>query len=167
MSLTDSLLAFLEGIPPELIVIFISMIPFIELRGALPVAILVYEMPLYLAFPLAVIGNLIPVPFILLFLGDIEVRLRRFKVWNRFFDWLYARTKKRASDKIEMYEEIAIMLFVAIPLPMTGAWTGSLIAYLFGLDVKKSFAIVALGVVIAGIIVTSLIYFGLWGTKYV
>ena len=165
MSLTQTILDFLSSIPPELVIVLISMIPFIELRGAIPIAVWYYHMPLWYAFPLAVLGNIIPVPFILLFLGDIEKWLRKYNSFDKFFDWLYARTKSRASERIKKYEELGIMLFVAIPLPMTGAWTGSLIAYLFGLRLKPSFAIITLGVLIAGIIVSSLIWFGLMGAK--
>ena len=165
MSLTQAILDFLSAIPPEAIVLIIAMIPFIELRGAIPIAVGIYGMPLWYAFVLSVIGNLIPVPFILLFLKDIEKWLRRYDSFNRFFDWLYARTRDRAGERIKKYEELGVMLFVAIPLPMTGAWTGSLIAYLFGLRLKRSFMIIALGVIIAGIIVSSLVWLGIMGAK--
>jgi uncharacterized membrane protein len=153
-SLTEKTLELLSIFPPWLIVIIISMVPFIELRGSIPVAIGVYHMNIGEAFILSIIGNMIPVPFILFFLGDVERFLRRYKRWNRFFDWLFERTRKKASKNIEKYEVVGLMIFVGIPLPMTGAWTGALIAYLFGLDYKKSFLTIFAGVLMAGVIMT-------------
>lgn len=150
---------FLEGVPPELVVIFISMIPFFELRGGIPVAIFVYNMPWWEAFPLAVLGNMIPVPFILKYLGNVERWLRRWNWWDRFFTKLYSKTRARADEKIKRYEAIGVMFFVAIPLPFTGAWTGSLISYLFDIKFKRSILIVFAGVCIAAVIVTLLCLF--------
>jgi uncharacterized membrane protein len=135
------------------------MIPFVELRGSIPVGFFIYDMEWWYIFPLAVIGNLLPVPIILKYLGKVEKWLRKYKRWNRFFTWLYAKTRKRADEKIKKYEAIGIMFFVAIPLPFTGAWTGSLIAYLFDIRFKRAFLVVTLGVIIAGIIVTSICLF--------
>lgn len=146
----------LAGLPPWAVLIFISMLPFVELRGSLPVALAGYHMPLVQAFILCYIGNLIPVPFILLIFDRVEAFLRRWKLWNRFFDWLFERTRRRASEKVERYEELGVMLFVAIPLPFTGAWTGALISYLFGFRFGKSMAVIMLGVFIAGVIVAAL-----------
>ncbi|MEM2900825.1 MAG: small multi-drug export protein, partial [Thermoplasmata archaeon] len=93
----------LSGLPPWAVVIFISMLPFIELRGAIPAAMFIYNMAWYEAFIFSVIGNMIPVPFILRYMNDIERFFRRWKIFNRFFDWLFARTRKRAKEKIEKY----------------------------------------------------------------
>ncbi|MEE9151294.1 MAG: small multi-drug export protein [Thermoplasmata archaeon] len=150
---------FLEWLPPWFVVIFISIIPFIELRGAIPVAIFMYDMPWWEAFPLAVVGNMIPVPIILNNLGNVESWLRRWKRWDRFFTKLYSKTRARADAKIKRYEAIGVMSFVAIPLPFTGAWTGSLIAYLFDIKFKRALLIVLAGVCIAGVIVTLLCLF--------
>jgi uncharacterized membrane protein len=156
MPFEESIIDFLNWLPPWFVVIFISMIPFIELRGAIPVAILILGMPWWEAFILAVIGNMIPVPFILRHLGNVESWLRKYDRWDRFFTKLYAKTRARADEKIKRYEAIGVMFFVAIPLPFTGAWTGSLIAYLFDIKFKRSLLVVFLGVCIAGIIVTLL-----------
>ena len=161
MSAAKYLIDFLTWLPPWFVVIFIAMVPFVELRGAIPAAVAIYNMPLWEAFVFSVIGNMIPVPIILFYLGDVERFLRRWKTWERFFDRLYARTRSRAMKRIERWEELGVIIFVAIPLPFTGAWTGSLIAYLFDLDFKKSFLCVLAGVLIAGVIVSSLVYFGM------
>lgn len=152
--LTEKTLEILSIFPPWSIVIIISMLPFIELRGAIPVAMGIYHMGIPEAFALSVIGNMIPVPFILIFLGNAEHFLRRYKRWGRLFTWLFERTRRKAIKNIEKYEVVGLMIFVGIPLPMTGAWTGALIAYLFGLDYKKSFLTIFLGVLMAGVIVT-------------
>ncbi len=153
MDIAAWLISSLSGLPPWFVVIFISMLPFIELRGAIPAAMFVYGMPWYEAFALSIAGNMIPVPFILLYFKDVERVFRRWKLFNRFFNWLFDRTRKKAKTKIEKYGYTALLIFVGIPLPMTGAWTGSLAAYLFDMDVKKAFLANLLGVVIAGVIV--------------
>jgi uncharacterized membrane protein len=150
---------FLAWLPPWFVVIFISLIPFFELRGAIPVAIFIYEMPWWEAFPLAVLGNMIPVPIILKHLGNVERGLRKWNRWDRFFTKLYSKTRARADERIKRYEAIGVMFFVAIPLPFTGAWTGSLIAYLFDIKFKRSILVVFAGVIIAGVIVTLLCLF--------
>lgn len=154
MDFADWFIDLLQWFPNWFIVIFISMVPLIELRGAIPVALTVLEMDWVEVLPLAVIGNIIPVPFILLYFDRIEKFLRRFKIFNRFFDWLFERTRKRAEEKIKKYGELMVILFVAIPLPFTGAWTGSLVSYLFEIKFKKAFLCVLIGVIIAGIIMT-------------
>lgn len=148
------------GFTPELAVFVTSMLPIVELRGALPLAINLYHIPWAKAFIISYIGNLVPVPFILLVLKPVVALLSRIKPIGKFFTWLFERTRKKSSAMIERYEEIGLLLFVAIPLPGTGAWTGALIAFLFGLDFKKSFLVIALGVFIAGVIVTCLCLLG-------
>ncbi|MCD6571725.1 MAG: small multi-drug export protein [Thermoplasmata archaeon] len=142
--------------PDWLITIIISMSPWIELRGAIPVAILEYHWQWWQALPISVLGNMIPVPFILLLFRVVEKELRKNPTFNKLIDKLFDKTRKKANTKVEKYEELALILFVAIPLPFTGAWTASLIAYLFNLDIKKSILTIFLGVIIAGLIVTIL-----------
>ena len=151
------------GLAPELAVFLTSMLPIIELRGALPLAINLFNISWPKAFLIAYIGNMIPAPLILWLLGPIVRILSRVHVFRRFFTWLFERTRKRSNKMIEKYEEIGLMAFVAIPLPGTGAWTGALIAFLFGLDFKKSLLIIAIGVFIAGVIVTCLCLLGWLG----
>ncbi len=152
-----------QGLSPEVAVFITSMLPIIELRGALPMAINLFHIVWPKAFLISFIGNLIPVPFILWLLGPIVRLLSRVKPIGRFFEWLFKRTRRKGNAVIEKYEEIGLLAFVAIPLPGTGAWTGALIAFLFGLDFKKSFLVIALGVFIAGVIVTCLCLLGWLG----
>jgi uncharacterized membrane protein len=150
------------GIPRELVVIIVSALPILELRGALPVAINILGMPWYWAFCLAVIGNLLPVPFLLLFLDSLAKWVSRVGSGQRLVDWLFQRTRKRGKI-IERYERIGLTLFVAIPLPFTGAWTGSIAAFLFGLKFYRSLLFIFFGVVIAAAIVTILCLLGWLG----
>jgi uncharacterized membrane protein len=152
-----------RGLTPELAVFLTSMLPIIELRGALPMAINIFHIAWPKAFLISFIGNLVPVPFILWLLGPIVSILSKIKPLNSFFQWLFERTRRKGNKVIEKYEEIGLLAFVAIPLPGTGAWTGALIAFLFGLDFKKSFLVITIGVFIAGVIVTCLCILGWLG----
>ncbi len=150
------------GFSKELVVLIISALPIFELRGALPVAINLFQLPWYHALPLAIIGNLLPVPVILLFLGSISKWLSKIDFFDRFLHWLFEHTRRRGKI-IGKYERIGLVLFVAIPLPVTGAWTGSLLAVLFGLKFRHAFLSIFIGVCIAGIIVTCLSLLGWTG----
>jgi len=130
----------------------IAILPVAELRGAIPLGIY-WGLSPPLVFIIAILGNMLPVPFILLFLEGIEKYLRRSEKMARVLDWIFERTYKKADEKVRRWEYLALILFVAIPLPGTGAWTGSLIAYLFKFDIKKSLLSIFTGVLIAGIIV--------------
>ena len=157
---------FSLGFSKELAVLIISALPVVELRLALPVAIIGLEMPWYYALPLAIIGNLLPVPFILLFLNTTSRFLSKIDIFNRMLQWLFERTRRRGKI-VERYERIGLTLFVAIPLPVTGAWTGSIVAVLFGLKFRHAFLSIFIGVLIAGVIVTCATLlgwtlFGLW-----
>ena len=147
------------GFSKELVVIIISALPILELRGALPVALNVFHFPWYYALPLAIIGNLLPVPIILLFLNTISRGLSKIGFFDRFLHWLFEHTRQRGKF-VERYERIGLALFVAIPLPVTGAWTGSLVAVLFDLKFRHAFLSILIGVCIAGIIVTCLSLLG-------
>lgn len=152
-----------EGLSPELVVFITSMLPIIELRGALPMAINIFKIPWFKAFLISYVGNLVPVPVILWLLKPIVRILSKVKFLDRFFKWLFERTRRKGNKVIEKYEEIGLLAFVAIPLPGTGAWTGALIAFLFGLEFKKSFLVISLGVLIAGVVVTCLCLLGWLG----
>ena len=150
------------GFSNELVVLIISALPLIELRGALPIAINLFHMPWYYAFPLAVIGNLLPVPFILLFLNTFSRLLNKIDTFQRILQWLFGHTRRRGKI-VERYERIGLTLFVAIPLPVTGAWTGSLAAVLFGLKFRHAFLSIFIGILIAGAIITCLSLLGWTG----
>ena len=160
----EELLSF--GFSKELIVLIIAALPIFELRGALPVAIHLFHFPWYYALPLAIIGNLLPVPVILLFLDTTSKWLSKIGFFDQFLHWLFEHTRRRGKI-IERYERIGLALFVAIPLPITGAWTGSLAAVLFGLKFKHALLSIFIGILIAGGIVTclsllGLTIFGMW-----
>lgn len=148
-----------SGFPKEVLVMIIAALPIFELRGALPVAINLFHFPWYYAFTLAIIGNMLPVPFILLFLNALSRLSCKIGALDRMFQWLCERTRQRGKV-IERYEIIGLALFVAVPLPVTGAWTGALAAVLFRLKFKHAFLSILAGVVIAGAIVTSLCLLG-------
>jgi len=142
-------------------ILAIAASPISELRGAIPWAITVFHFPWYYAFLIAVIGNLLPIPFILLFLDSFSRLLSKISFFERMISWLFERTRRRGR-MVERYERIGLILFVAIPLPGTGAWTGSLAAVLFGLKFKHAILSIFIGILIAGLIVTCITIFG-WG----
>ena len=135
-------------------VFLISAAPVSELRGGIPVALFEFDLPWYSAFLAAFLGNLLPVPFLLLFLDPLSRLLSKIKIFDRILKWLFERTRRRGRN-VERYEGLGLTLFVAVPLPATGAWTGALVALLLGMEFKRAFVSIALGVLIAGVIVTS------------
>ncbi len=141
---------------PELIIFIVSMIPILELRGGLIVASLL-NVNMWRAIPICIIGNIIPVPFILLLITKIFDLLRDTKPFGRAVRALENRALKR-SDAIQKGEFIGLMLFVGIPLPGTGAWTGSLIAALLGIDRKKAVPAILLGILLATVIMCIVSY---------
>ena len=152
---------FLEIVGKELCVFFCSMLPIIELRGAIPMAF-AFDIPWWQAYLLSVVGNLLPVPFILLFINAIIKWMSKsnVKFFNKIANFLLKRVEKK-RDKIEKYSFWGLCLFIAIPLPVTGAWTGSLVAAVIGMKPWKAFLSALLGVLIAGAIVTLIVYGGI------
>ncbi len=137
-----------------LIVFFVSMIPIIELRGAIPYAV-GFGLPLLPSYIIAIIGNMIPVPFIFLFARKVLVWGSTKKHIGKFFTWCLKKGEK-GGEKLKQSAGkglyIALLIFVGIPLPGTGAWTGTLAASLLNMDFKKSTLAVMGGVILAGII---------------
>ncbi len=147
-------ISWISSLPKEAIVFLMAMLPILELRGAIPWAIkFAPNIPLAKMYLLAVGGNFVPVIPILLLLDPVSRFLRRVPVFDRFLEWLFARTRKRGK-LVEKYEAIGLTLFVAIPLPVTGAWTGALAAFVFGIKLKWAAICIGLGVLIAGLVVT-------------
>lgn len=155
----------LRNIPQEAVVVIVAALPIAELRGAIPLA-LSMGMSLSKAFWLAVLGNTIFIAPALFLFEPVSARLRKFKIWARFFDWIFERTRKKA-DTIQKYEALGLLLFVAVPLPMTGAWSGVIAATLFKIKFRYAFIAITLGVFIAGLIVLSLCALGMNGWKAV
>jgi len=146
----------------ELLTILVAASPFLELRGAIPLAMGVFHFSAGKAFFLGCLGNVIPVIPLLWFWQRISLFLmKKYTFWRRLLSWIFNRTRKKTERKFEKYAAGALVLFVAIPLPLTGAWTGSIAAFLFHLDWKKSFLLISLGVLIAGVIVTILTMLGI------
>lgn len=140
---------------PEFITLLISMLPISELRGAIPIAIGVYNMSVLSAFFWAVLGNIIPVIFILWLLERVSNFLsHHIYFFNRFFVWLFENTRRNHLKKFERWRDLALVILVAIPLPFTGAWTGALAAFVFGIPIRRAFPLIVLGVLTAGIIVS-------------
>lgn len=151
---------FSDVLSDELIVFFVSLLPVLELRGGLIVAKLL-EVNFLRAFVICFIGNLLPVPFILLFIRKIFSLLKKVKFINNIIDKLEAKSIRKAEN-VKKYRLWGLFLFVAIPLPGTGAWTGALVADLLDIRIKHSFPTIALGVFVAGIFISAFSY-GLLG----
>lgn len=143
--------------PKEIIVFLISMFPILELRGSILAAGLL-KMEFLSTYIISVIGNIIPIPFILLFINKIFELLKKTKL-KIFIEKLENKALSK-SEQITKYGKWGLLLFVAVPLPGTGAWTGSLIAALLRMKFKHSFPVISIGVIIAGLIM-SLISFGI------
>jgi len=149
----DKLLAALSGSPHVLTTFVLAMLPVSELRGAIPYAMTVGGMSWQEAFVISVIGNFVPVIPILLLIGPVSEWTRRWPAFDRFFTWLFERTRRKGK-MIERFEAVGVCLFVAIPLPMTGAWTGAAAAFVFGVRPRLAIPAIAAGILIAGTIVT-------------
>ncbi len=160
-SLVQSIVDFLGGkFSSELIAFIVSCLPVLELRGGL-IAAKLMDIEFFKAFAICFIGNMLPIPFILLFIRKIFNLLKRNKKVEELIEKLEARSIRKA-DNVKKYRLWGLFLFVAIPLPGTGAWTGALIADLLDIRIKHSLPVICLGVIVAGVIVSCLSY-GLLG----
>jgi uncharacterized membrane protein len=148
----EGLLHALRGLPDVWIAFVVSMLPIAELRGGIPIA-LNLGMGWREAYLACVAGNFVPVIPILFLFDPVAKFLRRWAPLDRFLTRLFARTRRR-SQIVERYEALGLVFFVAIPLPVTGAWTGALAAFLFGIRPRYAIPAIALGIMIAGIVVT-------------
>lgn len=164
--MTDAIKTFfLDIVGEELCVFFCSMIPIIELRGAIPMGF-AFGLPWWQSYILAVVGNMLPVPFILLLIKAVITWMTHSKIkfFNKLAAWLNRRVEKR-RDKIEKYSFWGVCLFVAVPLPVTGAWTGSLVAAMIDMKFWKALLSCLFGVMIAGVIMT-LVSYGVLGAIF-
>ncbi len=137
----------------------LSIIPVSELRGAIPFMYF-NEIGIVQCFVVAVLFNMLVYPIGIVFLNTLHRMLDRWGLYHRIFEKTVARARKNVGVKIEKYGILGLLVFVAIPLPVTGAWTGTLGAWVLGLDKKKSFLAICLGVFIAGIVVSAVILAG-------
>jgi len=135
----------------ELIAAILAMLPIVEARYAILIAHAQMNIGLQKAFLICVLANMIPIIPILLFTEPLCEKLRHFRLWRTFFDRLFERTKRKAV-LVERYESLGLILFVAVPLPITGAWTGALAAVLFKLKTKHALLSIFIGVIISSLI---------------
>ncbi|WP_236560959.1 small multi-drug export protein [Pontibacillus sp. HMF3514] len=153
--LIDFFITTLDFLPPELVVMIISAMPILELRGGLPVAYGVYDFSFVKSYLLSVFGNVLPIiPLLLLFL-PISNWLMRFRWYERMYTWLYERTMKKSSN-VEKFGAIGLILFTAVPLPTTGAYSACLAAAFFAIRFWYAFLSIVVGVLIAGIVIGAL-----------
>jgi len=146
-----------RALPEELAVVFISVIPIAELRVSIPIALTIYKMSVAKAFFLSVAADILLAGVIIYFLGWVYKFISgRSKTIDNFFNWLFQRTRKKFAKDYESWGNVALMIFVGIPLPFTGVWTGSIAAWLFGIPKRKAWLYVALGVIISAVIVTGI-----------
>ena len=141
-------------------IILLSMAPISELRGGIPLAIASGTSPI-IAFLIGTLANIAIIPLVYFFLSTINILLLKIPLYSRFFNNSVERSRKRIHKSIEKYGYLGLAVFVAIPLPFTGAYTGTLGAWALGMDKRKAFASIALGVIVAGIIVTLVSYYGI------
>lgn len=138
----------------EIKTFLIAMSPVLELRGSIPIALEVYHLPVLSAFIFSFLGNIFPVPFFLLLFESVSgFLIRKIHFFNRFFSWIFEKTRKNHEKKFEKWRNFALFILVAIPLPFTGAWTGLLCAFIFRIPFKQAFPLISAGVAVAGIIV--------------
>ena len=160
-AIADYLVGIFQGnIPEELIIFLISMFPILELRGGM-IAAKLLGVELAKAFVICFAGNILPIPFILLFIRKIFAFLKKFSLTRKLVEKLES-SSMRKSEKVRKGSKWALLTFVAVPLPGTGGWTGALVAALLDMRIKISFPIIALGVLIANFIMSAFSY-GLLG----
>lgn len=155
--MVEYFIELLSGIPKEIIIFIISLMPIFELRGGL-IAASILGVPWIKAFPICVIGNMLPIPFILLFIKQIFKALKKVPGIRKIIIKIENSADKKGS-KINKSRNLGLFSFVAIPIPGTGAWMGALVATLLDIRIKKSFPIIFIGVITAGIVMSIISYF--------
>jgi len=137
------------------IVIITAVLPIVELRGAIPLGLTVYDLPVLFTYVLAVIGTMLPVLVLLRFWTWFEkVLISKVPYLEKIKVWLFERTRRKFYQRYRKYGDLALVVFVAVPLPVTGVWTGSLAAYLFGVPYWRAFRLILVGALISGAVVT-------------
>ena len=141
------------GVSPEVAVLLLATLPIFELRGSVPVGILLLQLPVVKTAIYSILGNMLPIVPLLFLFEPVYRRLSRYPVLDRLFEWIFRRTRRKGKV-IERLKVLGLVLFVAIPLPVTGAWTGSVAAFLFRIPVWQSLPAILGGVMIACTVVT-------------
>ncbi len=150
-----------QHISAQLVIFIVSLLPILECRGGLIVASLL-KVNMWQAIPICVLGNVLPIPFILLFIRKIFAWMKQFKAFRPLIEKMEKRAMNK-SDGMKNGEFLGLLLFVGVPLPGTGAWTGSLVASLLEIDIKKATLACFLGVLLATVLM-SIFSYGLLGT---
>ena len=141
-------------LPGEVVVLLIAALPVVELRGAIPFAQGVLGMDPLTALFWSLLGNLLAVVLLLKFLGPVSLFLsKRIVLCQHIFNWVFTRTRRR-SKLVEKYGSLGLIILVAVPLPMTGGWTGSIVAFLLGINFMRAMPAITVGLVLAGVVVT-------------
>ncbi|OHD58258.1 MAG: hypothetical protein A2096_06960 [Spirochaetes bacterium GWF1_41_5] len=152
----NQILNYLNGLPQELVIIILSVLPVSELRGAMPVAYGIFKMTFIKSFILAVVGNSLMVFPFLWFLHFILKYIRKIKFFDNFFTWWFKKVEAK-SDSVKKLEFWGLVFFVGIPLPMTGAYSGCVAGYLLNVRFSKNAAACFIGILMAGLIVAATI----------
>jgi len=150
---------FLGNIPAHWVTFILAMMPILELRGSIPWALLAGGMTWQSSLFWSLMGNFVPVVPLLLLLDPVANICRRWTLLDRFFAWLFARTRRKGKI-VERFEFLGLIILVAIPLPGTGAWTGAMAAFVFGVRFWLALPAILIGVIIAGVLVTSIVMGG-------
>jgi uncharacterized membrane protein len=145
------LVNLLKGLPQELIIFITAVTPVIEVRGSVPLGILYFGLTPSKVILLSILGSILPIIPILWFLNALTEKLRKIKIFDKFFEWLFHRTRTK-SKIIEEFELVGLTIFVAIPFPGTGVWTGCVAAYLLRLPWIPTFICATIGTAIASCI---------------
>ena len=154
--LVEFFIDLFNGISKEVIIFIISLMPILELRGGLLAATLL-DVEFVRAAVICFIGNILPIPIVLLFLRFVLDLFEKWNVTKKIVTWLEKKVEEK-REQIDKYGYLGLIIFVGIPLPGTGAWTGSLIAIMLGMNRKKSFVCILLGILLAAIIMSILSY---------
>ena len=155
-SLVELFIDLFGGLSKEVIIFIVSLMPILELRGGLLAASLL-DVEFITAAVICVIGNILPIPIVLLFLKKVLELFEKWSLTKKVVNWLEKKVEEK-REQIDKYGYLGLIFFVGIPLPGTGAWTGSLLAVMLGMDRKKSFVCILLGVLIAAVIMSILSY---------
>lgn len=148
----DFLINYFSGISKEITVVFLAALPISELRGSIPAG-LAMNLPILKTILLSLLGNALPVIPLLILLNPISEYVRHSPFFKKFFTWLFERTQRKAKI-VQRYETLGLAIFVGIPLPMTGAWTGCVAASLFKLKFRYALLGIFAGILLASLIVT-------------
>lgn len=144
-----------QGVPPQLATFILSMIPMAE-KAALPIALQAYHLPVWQGFLITFVGSILPVGLVLWCAEPVTKYLMQWNFFNKVFSWVFKHTREKFYNKYKHWGNIALIIFVSTPLPVTGIWTGAVAAWLFGIKARYALIYIGIGAIIAGVITTLL-----------